>query len=129
MSKKKVNLPEELGDVIVNIVKDWSEKDQGEYLDLDEVPGVKGKKKKSRLDLGVDEIENIYIILGTNDKSKFAEFLVTGNVKLLEKSANLVLKEMQQIENFVDVALSGCKYRAIFKLNALWVSRKKDKSD
>lgn len=127
MSKKKVNLPDELGDVMINIVKDWSEKDQDEYFELGEVSGVKEmmEARKSRPDLGVDEISNIYIILGTNDKGKFAEFLVTGNVELIEKSANLVLKEMQQIENFVDISLPGCKYRAIFKLNAMWVSRKR----
>ena len=127
--KKKVNLPEELGDVIVNIVKELSERDQNEYFELDEISGAKGKMKKLRPDLGIEKIENIYVILGTNDRDKFIDFLETGDVRLLEESANLVLKEMQQIEHFVDVALPGCKYRAIFRLNAMWVARKKRKDE
>jgi len=80
--------------------------------------------KKVKIDsLGSGAVGQVYIIFGTNDDMKFLEFLDTGNLKVFEEVANLVLKENQQIEDFKDVALPECKHRAVFRLSKLWVPK------
>ena len=85
------------------------------------------KTKKVKIDsLGSGDVGHIYIVLGTNSEMDFLEFLDTGSVDVFNEAANLVLREDQQIENFMDEALSGCKYRAVFQLSKMWVPKTKN---